>query len=234
MYEESELEIEEIDVDQLSLYLGKHLSKEDVVQEALEDLLYTKEAKPKTKKVTKKIKRKIIKNKVKNKSKKINKKVMDKVFNFSGGADTPKAVVEVKIGNENDHKIVDNERQNDKDNSISKKKAKKTKPVWKKPKRSPTKIEERKMFGKALEILLTLCMDNHCYQFNNTIRVQNKGGPIGLKLTGEIFDCIMIDWDKRVLAELKTIGLIPELYTRFKDDITIVTESLEKGSQILE
>jgi hypothetical protein len=68
------------------------------------------------------------------------------------------------------------------------------------------------------------------YQFNNDIRVQNKGGPIGLKLTGEIFDCIMLDWDRKMLTELKFFKMIPEIYTRFKDDIEIAIESLEKGS----
>ena len=37
-----------------------------------------------------------------------------------------------------------------------------------------------------------------------------------------------------MLAELKKLELVPELYTRFKDDITIVHESLEKGSIICE
>ena len=114
------------------------------------------------------------------------------------------------------------------------KKAKKSKTVWKKPNRSLTLDEQRRMFGKTMEMLLTMCMDNHCYHFNNEIRVQNKGGPIGLKLTGEIFDCVMIYWDKNLLAELAKLGLVPEIYTRFKDDITIVHESLEKGSKIIE
>ena len=77
------------------------------------------------------------------------------------------------------------------------------------------------MFGKALEIMIVLCMDNHVYQFENQIRIQKEGGPIGLKLTGEIADCLMIDWDKKLLAELKKYKIIPEIYTRFKDDITI-------------
>ena len=68
--------------------------------------------------------------------------------------------------------------------------------IWKKPERKPTGIEENKMFGKALELMLTTCMDNHLYQFNNEVRIQSKGGPIGLRLTGEIADCMMIDWDK--------------------------------------
>jgi hypothetical protein len=88
------------------------------------------------------------------------------------------------------------------------------------------------MFGKALEIMIITCMDNHLYQFENKVRVQNKGGPIGLKLTGEIADCLMIDWDKKLLAELNKYRLIPEIYTRFKNDIEIATDSLEKGSRI--
>ena len=77
-------------------------------------------------------------------------------------------------------------------------------------------------------------MDNHVYQINNEIIVQNKGGPIGLKLTGEIFDCVMIDWDNKLLQKLEKFTMVPELYTRFKDDIEIAIESLEKGSQVLE
>ena len=71
------------------------------------------------------------------------------------------------------------------------------KTVWKKPKRNPTANEERRMFGKAFEIMLVTCLENHIYQFNNQIRIQAQGGPIGLKLTGEIADCLMIDWDKQ-------------------------------------
>ena len=83
-------------------------------------------------------------------------------------------------------------------------------------------------------MMLKLCMDNHnhVYQFENKTRVQNKGGPIGLKLTGEIADCLMIYWDQKLLQKLKNLEIIPEVYTRFKDDITIVTESLEKGSTL--
>ena len=113
------------------------------------------------------------------------------------------------------------------------KKKKKTQ-VWTKPKREPTLAEVRKLFGKALEILLITCMNNHIYQFNNETRVQNKGGPIGLKLTGEIADCLMLDWDKKLLAELKKLEMIPELCTRFKDDISIAIETLEKGSKIVQ
>jgi hypothetical protein len=55
-----------------------------------------------------------------------------------------------------------------------------------------------------------------------------------LKLTEEIADCLMIDWDRKLLAKLKTFKMIPEVYTRFKDDIELVIESLEKGSSLVE
>ena len=44
----------------------------------------------------------------------------------------------------------------------------------------------------------------------------------------------MIDWDKTFLSELEKVGLGPEIYTRFKDDITVVHEALEKGSKVTE
>ena len=90
------------------------------------------------------------------------------------------------------------------------------------------------MFGKALELMLVTCMDNHVYRFENHTRLQKEGGPIGLKLTGEIADCLMIYWDNKLLEELKRYNMIPEVYTRFKDDIQIAIKSLEKGIDIFE
>ena len=46
-------------------------------------------------------------------------------------------------------------------------KKKKSQTIWIKPKRIPTAKEERKLFGKSLEMLLVTCMDNHLYQFAN-------------------------------------------------------------------
>jgi hypothetical protein len=134
--------------------------------------------------------------------------------NNSGGVDTLDTLVEEK--------------------AESKDKKKKRITEWIAPNRFPTTKEQRKMFGKALEIMLITCMDNHVYQFDNKIRIQKQGSPIGLKLTGEIADCLMIDWDRKLLAKLKTFKMIPEVYTRFKDDIELVIESLEKGSSLVE
>ena len=56
-----------------------------------------------------------------------------------------------------------------------------------------------------------------------------EGGPIGLALTGEIADCYMINWDRLFLAKLKSLGIDPAIYKRFKDDITILLKCLEAG-----
>ena len=39
-------------------------------------------------------------------------------------------------------------------------------------------------------------------------------------------DCLMIDWDQKFLEKWKLFDIAPEVYTRFKDDLTIATESL--------
>ena len=87
------------------------------------------------------------------------------------------------------------------------------------------------MLGKAIEILIVTTTVNHVYKFGNEYRIQAKGGPIGLRCTGEMADCFMVNWDKKLLMKLKHLGIEPEVYERFKDDIDVVTESLEKGSK---
>ena len=223
MWETSDLSIQGIDMDKLIRYLGSHLQKEEIIEEGFEEILYTKEIKERKKKskYTKKISRKHVKNNTKKKdngkdteNRKLDKnETLDTLdTNGSGGADTPNAMAMKK-------------------DEVKDKKKKKTVEMIK-PKRNPTKKEERTLFGKALEIMIVTCMDNHIYQFGNKTRIQSQGGPTGLKLTGEIADCIMIDWDKKLLTELKEYKLLPEVYTRFKDDIQIVIESIAKGCRL--
>jgi hypothetical protein len=52
--------------------------------------------------------------------------------------------------------------------------------VWLKPKRIPILEEQRKLFGKALEIMIITCMNNHVYHFENIFRIQKQGGPIAV------------------------------------------------------
>ena len=89
------------------------------------------------------------------------------------------------------------------------------------------------MLGKALEILIITCMKNHVYRFDNQLRVQANGGPIGLALTGEVAECYMMNWDKKFLRKTKDIGIEIDLYSRFKDDILISATDIEKGTRLV-
>ena len=102
------------------------------------------------------------------------------------------------------------------------------------PIRIPNAAEERKLLGKVIEIMIIAGMTNHVYRFNNTIRIQIDGGPIGLSLTGQVADCYMIDWDLKFLKKLEEYKMTPSLYSRFKDDILIATQRLENGTRIVE
>ena len=59
------------------------------------------------------------------------------------------------------------------------------------------------MFGKALEIMLVTALENHVYQFENKVWLKNEGGSIGLKLTGEIAEGIIKQWDNKLIKELR-------------------------------
>ena len=80
--------------------------------------------------------------------------------------------------------------------------------------------------------MIVATLENHVYRFGNDIRRQADGGPIGLALTGEIADCYMINWDKEFLEKLKSLGIDPALYERFKDDITVIIRCLDLGPNI--
>ena len=133
---ESGLTIEGVDMEQLALYLGKYLSMAEVVEEAFEEIIYTKEVKAKKMKVTKKVSKRHVKNRTRN-QKRNKKEFIDKPVNSSVGADTHNTTVDEENSNEN----MDKE-------PIDKKKTKKTTTIWKKPMRKPTDKEQTKIFGK--------------------------------------------------------------------------------------
>jgi len=85
------------------------------------------------------------------------------------------------------------------------------------------------MLVEALKISLTLIMENHVYVFNNELRIQTKGGTIGVDLTGVLADIFMSWWDREVLKRLHELDIKTFLYERYVDDITLCLESIEAG-----
>ena len=198
MWEDSKLSVAGIEIDEVSFYLGKYLTPEEIEQEGFKDLVYIKKKKEKIKRkngVGKKTGKKYCR---KNQMETLDTKgsggkgTLD--TNPGGGKrknldENTKICVEQKPKNkvcindthENKNKNTDNK---DPTGPGYKNKNKNVKDNYLEPKRKPTAIEKRRLFGKALEILLVTALKNHVYQFGNEIRVQKRGGPIGLKLTG--------------------------------------------------
>ena len=102
------------------------------------------------------------------------------------------------------------------------------------PVKYPDDTQKRRMLSKTVEIMIIAGMENHVYKFENELKKQVEGGPIGLALTGEVADCYLIGWDKKFLKKLESFGIHIIIYERFKDDITMVAEALEKGSKLVD
>ena len=51
------------------------------------------------------------------------------------------------------------------------------------PAKEPNENTTRKMFTEAMKIVLLFIMKNHMYTFVQ-VKLQSRGGPIGLELTG--------------------------------------------------
>lgn len=66
---------------------------------------------------------------------------------------------------------------------------------------APHDLVIRKMLTEALKIVLLFIMKNHLYTFDNEIRLQSKGGPIGLELTGVLAQ--LLRYGGRTILALK-------------------------------
>ena len=102
---------------------------------------------------------------------------------------------------------------------------------WNAAESIPSQQQERLMFKEALRIGLDIVMRNHVYRFDNCIRQQQKGGPIGLELTGNIAQVYMIWWDQQLKLRLDNLGLLVAMYKRYVDDINIAAKGVPLGTR---
>ena len=92
---------------------------------------------------------------------------------------------------------------------------------WKPPESIPNRDEVKKMLAEALRITIQFIMKNHIYSFNNTLRKQTCGGPIGLELTGDLAQIFMHWWDKQMKMKMTQENITVLIYKRYVDDINI-------------
>ena len=74
---------------------------------------------------------------------------------------------------------------------------------WLEQEKYPTQAEKNKMIDVVVVIGIKFVMENHIHTFVGELFYQLDGGPIGDKLTTEIHDCLMLDWDNRVISKLE-------------------------------
>ena len=96
-------------------------------------------------------------------------------------------------------------------------------------KRNPTENEKRSLIGLLAASAVEVVMKNHFYTIGDEIRRQTEGGSIGSDLTGEAARLYMLQWDKAFLDILKITGLKLDLYSRYVDDMVLVTRAIGKG-----
>ena len=84
-------------------------------------------------------------------------------------------------------------------------------------------VLQKKMITEALRIVIKFIMKNHTYQFDNKIRKQEKGGAIGVELTGELAQIFMIWWTKQFQRKTDQEGVRIHLYKRYVDDMNLMT-----------
>ena len=101
--------------------------------------------------------------------------------------------------------------------------------AWVKPREEPDGNKKRRMVTEAMKIVLNVIMKNHIYNFDNVMRRQKEGGPIGIDLTGDLAKVFMTWWDKQVIRRLQGIEMDPVLYKRYEDDINVAIDQVADG-----
>ena len=102
---------------------------------------------------------------------------------------------------------------------------------WNLPGKQPDEYGGCVMLREALRVALTLVMKNHVYTFDNEVRKQTKGGPIGLKLTGVLAQIFMIWWDNEFAARLCKMNIAARMNKRYVDDINLAVQATPPGTR---
>ena len=79
----------------------------------------------------------------------------------------------------------------------------------------------RKLIGKMMKYLILYIMSNHTYRFNGLMKLQKKGGPIGLLITGTLAEIVMVVWDRSLIIILRSREIFLVLHKRYVDDCNL-------------
>ena len=100
---------------------------------------------------------------------------------------------------------------------------------WIFPNKTPTKMEEKRMFAKALEIATLTLFQTHLYQFNGTIFKQKNGAPIGLRASAAAARIVMGMFDRRLELVCRKENIKVKTRFRYVDDCRLILKSISRG-----
>ena len=101
--------------------------------------------------------------------------------------------------------------------------------LWKTRQKQPNEDQVRQMMKEAFKVALELILNKHIYIFNDEMKVQQKGGPIGLDITGVIAKIFMCWWDDQFLKKLNEANIKTYLYKRYVDDMNTCVNVIRAG-----
>ena len=96
---------------------------------------------------------------------------------------------------------------------------------WQIPNNEPSERMTRKMLTEAMRVVLLFIMQNHIYIFDDEIKLQSRGGPIGLQLTGVLAQLFMVWWDRQLERRMGELGL----EKRHVDDVNVIVTETTPG-----
>ena len=96
---------------------------------------------------------------------------------------------------------------------------------WKYKNIEPSQEETKKMFCRAIKIMIEKTMTLHDYVFDGKIIRQKSGGSIGLDLTGVVADIYMCYWDKLFKQKLLNAEIVVMMYKRYRDEMNMLLEN---------
>ena len=76
-------------------------------------------------------------------------------------------------------------------------------------------------------------MNNHHYSFGGKYYKQNKGGAIGLKLTGLVCRVVMDRWSRLIKKIMDQAMWKCYLFKKYVDDINVIFEALSPGYRFI-
>ena len=117
--------------------------------------------------------------------------------------------------------------------ALDENKTKRFKP-WLPPAEEPDEVTIRNMFTAAMKVVLLFIKENHMYTFNNDIKLQSRGGPIGLELTGVLAQLFMVWWDRQCVKKVEDNGLRLRVYKRYVDDINVIMNTPSSGLRFVD